>query len=286
MPVTPKVEAEWGVLYVVATPLGNLSDLTIRAADLLRRVEVVAAEDTRRTQTLLHHLGASPKLISYHAHSPKSRIETLLEMLRVGKSIALVTDAGTPTVSDPGAELIAEARATGFSVIPIPGPSAVVTALSASGFSADRYLFLGFLPRKGRERARLIARVLEEEWTVVLFEAPQRLVALLLDLGEAVGMTREAVVARELTKIHEEFRSGTLGTLHEYFSQVEPRGEITVLLKGTGAPPTAPDRTAEAIDLATELLAAGQSRKEAVAKLMESLGLARNEAYRLVLNLP
>jgi 16S rRNA (cytidine1402-2'-O)-methyltransferase len=275
-----------GTLYVVATPLGNLGDLTARASELLRAVPVVAAEDTRRTRGLLAHLGASPTVISYHAHSEERRLEALLEMLRQGRDVALVSDAGTPVVSDPGVGLVAAARAQGIAVIPIPGASAVATALSASGLPADRYLFLGFVPRKGSERTRLLARAAEEEWSVVLFEAPSRLVALLRDLAAAAGAERRAVVARELTKLHEEFRADTLGELVNYYSEVPPRGELTIVLQGTGAPAAPSDRTEEAVEQATVLLAQGVTRREVVRRLTETLGLPRNDAYRLVMELP
>ena len=205
-----------GILYVVATPLGNLGDLSLRAMEVLRAVPVVAAEDTRRTRGLLSHLGASPRLLSYHAHSEEPRLEALLEILHDGRDVALVSDAGTPVVSDPGTDLVAAARASGVTVIPIPGPSAVATALSAAGLKGDRYLFLGFIPRKGGERARLLARAAAEEWSVVFFEAPPRLADLLEDLALAVGDSRRAVVALELTKLHEEFRAVTLAELAGY----------------------------------------------------------------------
>lgn len=253
---------------------------------MLRTVPVVAAEDTRRTRGLLTHLGASPTLLSYHAHSKDHRLVELLAILTDGRDIALVSDAGTPTVSDPGADLVRAARAAGFTVVPIPGASAVATALSAGGLPSDRYLFLGFIPRKGSERARLIARAASEEWSVVFFEAPSRLGALLRDLEVAAGPARKTVVARELTKIHEEFRTGTLGELANYYSETDPRGEITVILEGTGDPPEAPDRTEEAVEQATALLADGMSRKEIVRRLTETLGIPRNEAYRLVMELP
>ena len=164
-----------GTLYVVATPLGHLGDLTTRAAELLRTVPVVAAEDTRRSRTLLTHLGAvRPRLVSYHAHSGPGAAAAVLRALGEGDDVALVTDAGTPGISDPGAALVAEVRAEGFAIVPLPGASAVSTALSAAGLPADRYLFLGFLPRKGAERTRLLARIAAEEWTTVLFEAPGR----------------------------------------------------------------------------------------------------------------
>ena len=275
-----------GTLYVVATPLGNLGDLAPRAAEALRQAAVVAAEDTRRTRGLLSHLGASPTLLSFHAHSGERRLETLLEILGDGRDVALVTDAGTPSVSDPGTDLVAAAREAGFTVVPIPGPSAVATALSVAGLPADRYLFLGFLPRKGSERARLLTRAAAEEWSVVLFEAPSRLAALLRDLATAAGPGRRTMVARELTKLHEELRSGTLGELADYYSETPPRGELTIVVEGTGAPAPAPDRTADATEEATVLLAEGLSRREVARRLTETLGMPRNDAYRLVMGLP
>ncbi len=253
---------------------------------MLRTVPIVAAEDTRRTRGLLTHLGASPTLLSYHAHSRTSRLDTLIEALLDGRDIALVSDAGTPAVSDPGADLVAAARAAGCDIVPIPGASAVATALSASGLPSDRYLFLGFLPRKGTERARLIARAAAEEWSVVFFEAPPRLGALLRDLAAAAGPGRTAVVARELTKLHEELRVGPLGELADYYSETNPRGELTVVLEGTGVPAAPPDRTDDAIEQAASLLAEGLSRREVVRRLTETLGIPRNDAYRLVMELP
>jgi 16S rRNA (cytidine1402-2'-O)-methyltransferase len=273
-------------LYVVATPLGNLGDLSKRAAEVLRTVRVVAAEDTRRTRGLLSHLGASPTLLSFHAHSKDHRQETLLEILASGRDIALVSDAGTPAVSDPGAELIAEARAAGFTVVPIPGPSAVATALSASGLAGDRYLFIGFVPRKGRERTRLLTRAAGEEWSVVFYEAPPRLAGLLEDLIPLTGGERRVVVARELTKLHEDIRMGTVAELADYYAATEVRGEITVVLEGTGTPAPEPDRTDDAMEQATSLLAEGMTRREVVRTLTESMGLPRNEAYKLVMGLP
>ncbi len=275
-----------GTLYVVATPLGNLGDLAPRAAEVLRQASVVAAEDTRRTRGLLSHLGASPTLLSFHAHSGERRRDTLLEILADGRDVAVVTDAGTPGVSDPGTDLVAAAREAGFTIVPIPGPSAVATALSAAGIPADRYLFLGFMPRKGTERTRLLARAAAEEWSVVLFEAPSRLVALLRDLAGAAGPGRRAMVGRELTKLHEELRAGTLAELADYYSETPPRGEITIVVEGTGAPPPPPDRTADATEEATALLAEGLSRREVVRRLTETVGMPRNDAYRLVMGLP
>jgi 16S rRNA (cytidine1402-2'-O)-methyltransferase len=275
-----------GTLYVVATPLGHLGDLSARATEVLRTVPVVAAEDTRRTRGLLTYLGATPQLLSYHGHSAERRLEALLDILRNGRDVALVSDAGTPVVSDPGSDLVAAARASGIGVVPIPGPSAVATALSAAGLRGDRYLFLGFVPRKGVERTRLLARAAAEEWSVVFFEAPPRLTDLLEDLAGVAGGARRAVVARELTKLHEELRAGTLEELAGYYSEHPPRGEITIVHEGTGAPAAPPDRTAEAVEQATRLLAEGLSRREVVRRVTETLGLPRNDAYRLVMELP
>jgi len=271
---------------VVATPLGHLGDLTTRAAEVLRTVDVVAAEDTRRSRTLLQHIGASPRMLSVNAHSEASQSGTILGHLAEGRSVALVTDAGTPGVSDPGSRLVAAVRAAGHAVVPIPGASAVATALSASGFPADQYLFLGFPPRKGRERQALLARAATEPWTVVFYEAPPRLVALLRDLAEAGAAGRPALVARELTKVHEELRGGTLEELADWYERHPPKGEITVVLGGA---PADAGREADPEALRAEaaaLLSEGMSRKDVVRRLTESSGLGRNEVYRLVMELP
>ncbi len=275
-----------GTLYVVATPLGNLGDLSSRAIEILRAVPVVAAEDTRRTRGLLTHLGVAPTLLSFHAHSGDHRSDKLLDILRSGRDVALVSDAGTPTVSDPGADLISLARTAGVAIVPIPGASAVSTALSASGFIGDRYLFLGFIPRKGRDRVRLLTRAATEEWSVVFYEAPPRLAGLLADLMPLTGGSRRVVVARELTKLHEEIRAGTVAELADYYAETPVRGEITVVLEGTGVPPAEPDRTEDATEQATTLLAEGLTRREVVRRLTESMGIPRNEAYKLVMELP
>lgn len=271
-----------GTLYVVATPLGHLGDLTVRAAEILRRVPVVAAEDTRHSRKLLSHLDAHPRLLSAHAHSGPGAARAVIAALTQGEDVALVTDAGTPAISDPGAELVREVRAGGFPVVPIPGPSAVAAALSAAGLPADRYLFLGFLPRKGAERGRLLERIVAEEWTTVLFEAPGRVGSLLQDLATACGGTRSGVVARELTKIHEELRHGTLAELVAIFGDegTAARGECTVLIEGA-APAAAEDSSIRARPAAARLLAAGVSRKEVASLLTDLFGVARNDAYRL-----
>ena len=281
----PTVRRSVGTLYIVATPLGNLEDLTARAARVLREVPVVAAEDTRRARKLLSHLDAHPRLVSYHAHSDDGRANALIEVLLNGEDVALVSDAGTPAVSDPGAVLVQAVRNAGISVVPVAGPSAVAAAVSASGIAGDRFLFLGFLPRKGPERARLLRQTAASEWTVVFYEAPHRLRELLSDLVEAMGDGRRATVARELTKVHEELRAGTLAELAAHWSNTEPRGECTVVVEGTGPTPEVAADPDLARKLARDLLEAGRSRKEIARDLAERTGLSRNEAYRLVMEL-
>jgi len=275
-----------GILYVVATPLGHMGDLSPRAVETLRAVDTVAAEDTRRTQGLLSAIDAHPRLLSYHAHSSERRADALLALLVDGRDVALVTDAGTPAISDPGVELVAAARAAGVRVVPIPGPSAVATALSAAGLPGDRYLFLGFVPRKGKERRQLLERAAVEPWTVVFFEAPPRLAELLQDLAVLCGGERRVVVARELTKLHEEFRSGTLAELAAHYGDTSPRGEVTVVLAGRGDIPDEPPEV-DAVAVAAvvrERLAAGESRKDIVRTVAARFNLPRNEAYRLVMD--
>ena len=270
-----------GTLYVVATPLGNLGDLSPRAAETLKRVAAVAAEDTRRTRPLLAHVGSGAELVSVHAHSPAAAIERVLRQLAGGRDVALVTDAGTPAVSDPGVALVAAARARDFPVVTIPGPTAVAAALAVSGLSADRYLFLGFLPRKGGERQRLLDTIAKSEWTVVVFEAPNRTAELLDDLVETCGAERRGVVARELTKMFEETRDGTLADLAGYYRDTPPRGEVTVIVSGTGVPAReAPRPDPEA--RARALLAEGMTRRDVADRLAHETGISRNSAYRLV----
>lgn len=271
-----------GTLYVVATPVGNLGDLSPRAAETLTRVTAVAAEDTRHTKGLLRHLGSNADLISVHAHAAPQAIARVLQVLASGHDVALVTDAGTPAVSDPGAAVVAAARDAAAAIVTVPGPTAIAAALAVSGLPADRFTFLGFLPRKGPERRRLIAQAAGSEWTVVLFESPNRVVALLADLADACGEERSATVSRELTKVFEETRVGGLGELAAHYAETPPRGEVTVVLSGTGrasrrepAPPDPEER-------ARAWLADGMSRKDVADRLATETGISRNTAYRLV----
>ena len=272
-----------GTLYVVATPLGNLGDLSPRAADTLKRVAAVAAEDTRHSKPLLSHAGSRAELISFHEHSSERALERILRILSAGRDVALITDAGTPAISDPGVVLVAAARERGIQVVTIPGPSAVAASLSVSGIGADRYLFLGFLPRKGSDRRRLLSTAASSEWTVVMFEAPNRVTQLLADLMDVCGPDRPAAVSRELTKVFEETRAGTLQELSEHYAEAPARGEVTVVLTGTGK-----RRVAERLpapdpgERAKALLAEGLSRKDVAHRLVEETGISRNAAYRLV----
>jgi len=270
-----------GTLYVVATPLGNLGDLSPRAADTLKRVAVVAAEDTRHSKPLLMHAGSDAELVSFHAHSSERALERLLRILTEGRDVALITDAGTPAISDPGVALVAAARERGIQVVTIPGPTAVAASLSVSGIGGDRYVFLGFLPRKGSDRRRLLLTVAQSEWTVVVFEAPNRVAQLLADLSDVCGSDRHASVSRELTKVFEETRSGTLQELSEHYAEAPARGEVTVVVAGTGKQ-RIEDPTPDPSERAKALLAEGMSRKDVADRLVEETGISRNSAYRLV----
>jgi len=270
-----------GTLYVVATPLGNLGDLSPRAADTLKRVAAVAAEDTRHSRPLLNHAGSQAELISFHAHSSERALERILRILSEGRDVALITDAGTPAISDPGVVLVAAARERGIPIVTIPGPTAVAASLAVSGIAGDRYSFLGFLPRKGSDRRRLLSTVASSEWTVVIFEAPHRVTQLLTDLIEVCGPGRPAAVSRELTKVFEETRSGTLQELSEHYAEAPARGEVTVVIAGTGKP-RAKEPQGDPAERARSLLAEGLSRKDAADRLADETGISRNSAYRLV----
>jgi 16S rRNA (cytidine1402-2'-O)-methyltransferase len=279
-----------GILYIVSTPIGNLEDVTVRAARILGEVDAVLAEDTRRTSILLRHLGVSPPMVSLHQHNERSREAEVLSRLAEGAALALVSDAGTPLVSDPGERLVAAVREAGFPVVPIPGPSAVMAALVASGLPAVPFSFLGFSPRKGRERAEFLARVRGATETVVLFESPERTTRLLADLAAADrgAAERPAAVARELTKLHEEVRCGTVGELARYYEEHPPRGEVTVVL---GPLAHVPGQDAGAVDeaairaLGAALLAEGSSPSQVAREVARRLGVPRNRAYELVQSL-
>ncbi|MEY2667486.1 MAG: hypothetical protein RJA59_124 [Pseudomonadota bacterium] len=269
-----------GTLYVVATPIGNLGDLSPRAAEVLRTVDVVVAEDTRRTRILLAHVGAHPAdLLSLPAFDEEGRIDRVTSRLAAGASVALVTDAGTPGVSDPGSLLVEAAWGVGAKVVPVPGPSAALAALSASGIAADRFLFAGFLPRKGGARAEALRWLAAVPATVVLFEAGNRAAATLEDLQGAFG-DRTAALAREITKLHEEIVRGRLSELRTRFAG-ELRGEVTLVIAGAGeVPAEAPEEAPEEEIL--RRLAAGEAPTEVARAIAKGRGVPRGEAYALV----
>ena len=267
-----------GTLYIVTTPIGNRGDLTPRAIETLRAATLIVAEDTRHSAPLLAWAGITTPVRSYHAHNEAEQAPRLVERLLAGHDIALISDAGTPLVSDPGARLVEAAIAAGITVTPVPGASAILAALVASGLDSTAFTFLGFLPRAMTERQDAAAAALAVPHTVILYEAPPRVAELLETLASAGGASRRAVVARELTKVHEEFRRGTVAELAAYYGETAPRGEVVVLIEG--APDVAPDHEAAALR-AGALRAVGTSVRDTVRHLQEEFGVARNEAYRL-----
>jgi 16S rRNA (cytidine1402-2'-O)-methyltransferase len=273
-------------LYVVSTPIGNLGDLSPRAAETLRSVDRILAEDTRRSRLLAERADSAVPLVSLHAHNERERTELVLGWLADGESLALVSDAGTPLVSDPGARIVSAAIDAGHQVVPIPGPSAVLAALVASGFQTDRFSFLGFPDRKGKGRQQVLERVARAEETIVLFESPNRVVGLLDALAEVCGPERRVSVAREVTKLHEEHVRGTLSEAAAYYRKHPPRGEVTVVVAPAEAGGTkGAHREGEARALAVELLASGGKPSQVARELVARLDLARNEAYRIVQDL-
>jgi 16S rRNA (cytidine1402-2'-O)-methyltransferase len=269
-----------GTLYVVATPIGNLEDITLRAIRVLKEVGLIAAEDTRKTMRLLARYDIHTPLQSYHRHSDRGKTEWLLEALET-RDVALVSEAGMPGISDPGQELIAAALERGIAVVPIPGPSALTAALVVSGLPADRFLYLGFLPRVRSDRRRLLESVRAQPYTLVVFEAPHRLIAALADLEEVLG-DRRAAAARELTKRHEEVVRGAISQLRAAFQERPPRGEFTLVIAPGEANPERQDarQPADLAALARELRDEGFSGKDAVRRLMEATGAGRREAYQ------
>jgi len=275
-----------GTLYLVATPIGHLGDITLRALDVLRRADLVLAEDTRRTALLLRHYGIATPLRSLYAQNEEARLPEVLARLERGESLALVADAGTPLVSDPGARLVRAALEAGHAVVPVPGPSAVLAALVVSGLPADRFLFLGFPPRRGAARARWLRQAAQSPVPVVMFEAPGRVVELLEALVATAGSERFAVLARELTKLHEEVRRGPVAELAAQAREEPPRGEVVVVLAGAPEDPAPEveitDAPAAVEDFARALLAAGRRPSEAARELARRLAWPRRAAYELV----
>ncbi len=271
-------------LHVVSTPIGNLGDFTFRAVEVLRAADVILAEDTRRTSVLLRHYGIEGRMVSAHEHNEATRAATVVEMLREGKEVALVTDAGTPLLSDPGARIVRAVVEAGFEVVPVPGASALLAALVSSGIAADRFTFWGFIPRKGRNRAELLQELARLPHASVLYESPNRTAELLRDLAEATGPGRRVAVARELTKLHEEVFRGTLEEALRRFETAEIRGEIVVVVEGRPEEEQAADAETAALaarSLAEALLAQGMAPSAVAKELRQRMRLPRNEAYQI-----
>ncbi len=271
-----------GVLYLVATPIGNLEDITLRALRVLREADLIACEDTRQTRKLLEHYGISRSLVSYHEHNERRRAGELLARLKAGANVALVSDAGTPLISDPGHRLVEAARDAGIPVVPVPGPSALVAALTASGLPAEAFHFAGFLPAKRSERLRTLASLRNEPATLVFYEAPHRILETLADLEETFG-PRRMVLARELTKVHEEFLRGTATQIRQALSgRPSIRGEITLVVEGAPPETRAPASEAELLEAVLRFEQQGLSRKEAIKAAARERGLPKRTVYQLV----
>jgi len=274
-----------GTLYLVATPIGNLEDITLRALRVLREVELVACEDTRQTRKLLEHYGIHKPTLSYHEHNEALRAEELVEKLREGARVALVSDAGTPLVSDPGYRLVTKAIESGIAVEPIPGPSALLAALSASGLPTDSFRFGGFLPARPSARRKLLASLESETATVIFYEAPHRILETLADIEELLG-ARPVVLARELTKIHQEFLRGTAAELRQALAARRGiKGEITLLIGRAAPPAESSGSQRDPRELETEvqtLLSGGMDRMEAIKAVARRHGMSKRELYRLL----
>ncbi|MCS7148186.1 MAG: 16S rRNA (cytidine(1402)-2'-O)-methyltransferase [Geminocystis sp.] len=270
-----------GILYLVATPIGNLEDITLRAIRILKEVDLIAAEDTRQTAKLLRHYQISTPTVSYHEHNSKSRTPELLEKLKGGSNIALVTDAGTPTISDPGYDLVRECVASKIQIVPIPGAMAGITALIASGLPCDRFCFEGFLPLKRKERELRLVQLQGETRTIIFYEAPHRLVTTLMDLQKHFGTDRPLVVARELTKIHEEFWHGTIAEAIQLYQDKSPRGEYVLVVAGKTQEEKRSMTAAEIMAEMEKLREEGLSRKEAAQKIAQKANMSPREVYQL-----
>jgi 16S rRNA (cytidine1402-2'-O)-methyltransferase len=264
-----------GTLYIVATPIGNLEDITLRALRILREADLIACEDTRQTRKLLDRHGIAKPLVSYHEHNEQERAAKLIEELEAGKSIALVSDAGTPLIADPGYRVVALARAHGIAVTPLPGPSALTSALSASGLPTDSFYFGGFPPAKKSQRRKMLEELKAYPATLIFYEAPHRILDTLDDIAEMLG-PRKVTLARELTKIHEEFLAGTAAQLREELARRSPRGEFTIMIAKAGAPV----ENLPTIEVAFEqLIEAGVPRMDAMKTIARERGLSKREVY-------
>lgn len=272
-----------GTLYLVPTPIGNLGDVSQRAQEILAAVDFIAAEDTRVTLKLLNHLGLKKSLISYFEHNKAQRGAQILERLEAGENCALVTDAGTPAISDPGEDLVRLCAKAGVPVCPIPGPCAAVTAISASGLPTGRFCFEGFLSTAKKSRREHLEALREEKRTMIFYEAPHKLLATLEDFSKVFGPEREISLCRELTKIHEEFYRATLGEALAHYRETDPKGEFVLVVAGKQEAEPASVSADQAVQRVQELMAQGLSRKDAVKQAAQELGLSRNAVYAAAL---
>ncbi len=278
------MDANAGTLYIVGTPIGNLEDMTVRAVRILQTVDLIAAEDTRHTGKLLHHFQIKTPQISYHEHNLTTRTSELLSKLQQGRSIALVSDAGMPGISDPGYELVKACADHDITIVPIPGASAVITALTASGLPSDRFIFEGFLPAKSQARRTHLESLRSESRTIVFYESPHRLKATLQDFAESFGGDRSITLARELTKLHEEFWRGTVAEAIKLYLKREPQGEYTIVVAGAESVQVVLSETALKFELQS-LLDQGLSRSDASRQLAQQTSLPRRQIYQLALSL-
>ena len=278
----PQEKRENGRLFIVGTPIGNLEDITLRAIRVLKEVRLVAAEDTRHSRKLLAAHGITTPLISLHEHNEAARAGLLLGKLQAGQDVAYISDAGTPAISDPGARLVRAALAAGVRVVPVPGASAVASALSVSGFGADAFLFAGFLPSRGAARRAVLADLKGEPRTLVFYESPRRLSATLKDLAAIFG-DREAVLCRELTKVFEEVLRGPLSALGARLETGAVRGEVTLVVAGCGGGDAAPSvDAADLREMAVRLAREGLSRRDRVEIIARETGLPRRLVYQKI----
>lgn len=279
-----QIDSKLGILYIVATPIGNLEDMTFRAIRILQEVDLIAAEDTRHTGKLLHHFQIKTPQISYHEHNRHQRLSELIDKLLLGKTIALVTDAGMPGISDPGYELVKACADANITIIPIPGACACIVALSASGLPTDKFIFEGFLAAKGKERRRSLEVLKNESRTIILYESPHRLRQTLADLGNSLGIDREIVLARELTKLYEEFWRGKIGDAIAHYTNREPQGEFTIVIAGIST--VAPILSEEVIKAQLqELINQGMTKSQASRELAEKTALPRRQIYQIALTI-
>ena len=269
-------------LYLVATPIGNLEDISLRALRILKEADLIACEDTRHSGRLLSHYGIDRPTASYHEHNESDRVPEFLSILQSGRSIAVITDAGTPGISDPSFRIVTAAIANGIEVIPIPGPAALIAGVIASGLPTNAFFFGGFLPPKQKARKERLEELRGLNSTLIFYEAPHRLRETLLDLEDVLG-DRKAAAARELTKLHEQFVRGTISELKRYFDSTEPRGEFVLIVDGRTDVEVLDSSAPASVQLASLIEQTGLERSEAIKRLAEMKGLTRKELYRKLL---